>query len=125
MKPNWQKIGDLISSRILIELALVGSFLAFSLNPGSIGDLMRICGAIFLANLFIGKYRVTDLTMGHMVMLTVFLFVLLINLFMPGELVHDRSLSYFLAFPGAVEKLVMLLLLAFLRPVLPRFGSQR
>ena len=102
MKPNWQKIGDLISSRILIELALVGSFLAFSLNPGSIGDLMRICGAIFLANLFIGKYRLTDLTMGHMIMLTVFLFVLLINLFMPGEMVHDRSLSYFLAFPGAV-----------------------
>ena len=102
MTTIWPKIKTLLAHRLLVELALIGSFLAFSLHPGAIGDFMRICGALFLANLFLRQYRLKNLTIGHIIMLGIVLAVVLLNLLMPADKVHDRSLSYFMAFPGIV-----------------------
>ena len=102
MRSLWLKTKPLLVHRLLLEIALIGSFLAFSLHPGAIGDFMRACGAIFLANIIFGQYRIKDLTIGHMIMLAVVVIVLLLNAFMPSDKVHHSSVSYFMAFPGIV-----------------------
>jgi O-antigen ligase len=98
----WRKFIAFFGHRLILELAIIGSFIAFTLNPGSLGDLMRICGAIFLFNVLIGNYRIGDLTKGHLVVLGIFLIMLLINGFMPDEMIHRRSFRYFLTVPGMI-----------------------
>ena len=102
MRGFWRKFKALAGHRLILELAILGSFIALALNPGSLGDIMRICGAIFLFNLLIGNYRIGDITEGHLVVLGIFLIVLLINGFMPDEMIHRRSLRYFLTLPGMI-----------------------
>jgi O-antigen ligase len=98
----WRKIKAFLGHRLILELAIIGSFVALIINPGSIGDIMRICGAIFLFNVLIGTYRIGDVTEGHLVVLGIFLVMLLINYFMPNEMIHRRSLRYFLTLPGMI-----------------------
>ena len=98
----WRKFKALAGHRLILELAILGSFFAMALNPGSLGDIMRICGAIFLFNVLIGNYRIGDITEGHLVVLGIFLIILLINSFMPDEMIHRRSLRYFLTIPGMI-----------------------
>ena len=98
----WRKIKAFLGHRLILELAIIGSFVALIINPGSIGDIMRICGAIFLFNVLIGTYRIGDVTEGHLVVLGIFLVMLLINYFMPNEMIHHRSLRYFLTLPGMI-----------------------
>ncbi len=98
----WRKFKAFFGHRLILELAIIGSFIAFTLNPGSLGDLMRICGAIFLFNVLIGNYRLGDVTKGHLVVLGIFLIMLLINGFMPDEMIHRRSFRYFLTVPGMI-----------------------
>ncbi|MCP4622370.1 MAG: O-antigen ligase family protein [bacterium] len=81
---------------------IVGSFIAFTINPGSLGDLMRICGSIILFNMLIGNYRMGDVTEGHLVFIGIFLIFLIVNGFMPDDMIHGRSYRYFLALPGMV-----------------------
>ena len=96
----WRKFKAFLGHRLILELAILLSFIAFTINPGSLGDIMRICGAIFLFNVLIGNYRIGDVTEGHLVVLGIFLIMLLINAFMPDEMIHPRSFRYFLALPG-------------------------
>ena len=91
MRGFWRKFKALAGHRLILELTILGSFIALALNPGSLGDIMRICGAIFLFNVLIGNYRISDITEGHLVVLGIFLIVLLINGFMPDEMIHRRS----------------------------------
>ena len=98
----WRKFKAFFGHRLILELAIIGSFIAFTINPGSLGDLMRICGAIFLFNVLIGNYRIGDVTEGHLVVLGIFLITLLINGFMPDEMIHRRSFRYFLTIPGMI-----------------------
>lgn len=98
----WHKFKAFLGHRLILEIAIVGSFIAFTINPGSLGDIMRACGAIFLFNVLIGNYRIGDVTEGHLVVLGIFLIMLLINAFMPAEMIHRRSFRYFLAFPGMI-----------------------
>jgi len=98
----WRKFKAFFGHRLILELAMIGSFIALVTNPGSLGDIMRICGAIFLFNVLIGNYRIGDVTEGHLVVLGIFLIMLLINAFMPDEMIHRRSFRYFLAFPGMI-----------------------
>ena len=102
MRGFWRKFKALAGHRLILELTILGSFIALALNPGSLGDIMRICGAIFLFNVLIGNYRISDITEGHLVVLGIFLIVLLINGFMPDEMIHRRSLRYFLTLPGMI-----------------------
>ena len=98
----WRKFKAFFGHRLILELAIIGSFIALAINPGSLGDIMRICGAIFLFNVLIGNYRIGDVTEGHLVVLGIFLIMLLINAFMPDEMIHRRSFRYFLALPGMI-----------------------
>jgi len=98
----WHKFKAFLGHRLILELAIVGSFIAFTINPGSLGDLMRICGVIFLFNMVIGNYRIGDITLAHWVVLGIFLITLLINSFMPDEMIHRRSFRYFLTVPGMI-----------------------
>ena len=98
----WRRFKAFFSHPLLLEVMIVGSFIAFTINPGSLGDLMRICGAIFLFNVLISNYRVGDFTVGHLVFLGIFLIILIINGLMPDDMVHDRSYRYFLALPGMI-----------------------
>jgi O-antigen ligase len=98
----WRKFKAFFGHRVILELAIIGSFMALTINPGSLGDIMRICAAIFLFNVLIGNYRVGDLTEGHLVVFGIFLIVLFINGFMPDEMIHRRSLRYFLTIPGMI-----------------------
>ena len=98
----WRKFKAFLGRRLILELAILGSFIAFTINPGSLGDIMRICGAIFLFNVLIGNYRIGDVTEGHLVVLGIFLIMLLINAFMPDEMIHRRSFRYFLTLPGMI-----------------------
>ena len=52
--------------------------------------------------MLIGTYRIGDATEGHLVVLGIFLIMLLINGSMPDEMIHRRSLRYFLALPGMI-----------------------
>ena len=85
-----------------MEVAVISGFVAFTINPGSLGDIMRICGVIFLFHLFIGNYRIGEVTMGHLAVLGIFLITLLINGLVPDEMIHSRSYRYFLALPGMI-----------------------
>ena len=98
----WQKFKAFIGHRLILQFAIIGPFIAFTISPGSLGDLMRICGAIFLFNVLIGNYRIGDVTEGHLVVLGIFLITLLINGFMPDEMVHGRSFRSFLTLPGMI-----------------------
>jgi O-antigen ligase len=98
----WRKFKAFFGHRLILELAILGSFIAYTINPGSLGDLMRICGTIFLFNVLIGNYRIGDVTEGHLVVLVIFLITLLINGFMPDEMIHRRSFRYFLTIPGMI-----------------------
>ena len=102
MRAVWQKFKAFLGHRLILELAIIGSFIAFTINPGSLGDIMRACGAIFLFNVLIGNYRMGDVTEGHLVVLGIFLTILLLNAFMPAEMIHRRSFRYFLALPGMI-----------------------
>jgi O-antigen ligase len=98
----WHKFKAFLGHRLILEVAIVGSFIAFTINPGSLGDLMRICGVIFLINMVIGNYRMGDITVAHWVVIGIFLITLLINSFMPDEMIHRRSFRYFLTIPGMI-----------------------
>ncbi len=98
----WRKFKAFMGHRLILELAIIGSFIVFTINPGSLGDLMRICGAIFLINVLFGSYRIGDVTEGHLVVLGIFLITLLINAFMPDEMIHRRSFRYFWTLPGMI-----------------------
>ncbi len=87
---------------LILELAVLSSFFGFTIIPGSLGDLMHICGGIFLLNVIAGNYRLKNLTVGHFFALAVFSIILLINLFMPDEMIHRRSVRYFLASPWLI-----------------------
>jgi O-antigen ligase len=102
MRGLWTRFKAFFGHYLILELAIIGSFIAFTLNPGSLGDMMRICGAIFLFNMLIGNYHIGDVTTGHLLFLGIFLIMLLINGFMPDEMIHDRSLRYFLTLPGMI-----------------------
>jgi len=102
MRNIWRKIKKFLGHHLILELALIGAFAAFVVNPGSLGDFMRICGAIFLFNVLIGNYHVGDATAAHLVLLGIFLMLLLINGFMPHQMIHERSFRYFLAVPGMI-----------------------
>jgi len=98
----WQKFKAFFGHRLVLELAIIGSFIAFTINPGSLGDFMRIIGAIFLFNVLIGNYRLNEITEGHLLLLFIFGVMLLINISMPDDMIHRRSQRYFLAVPGVV-----------------------
>lgn len=87
---------------LLLELAVLTSFFGLTLNPGSLGDFMRIGGAIFIFNILIGKYRLKQLTRGHVMFFTTFIFLLAIHFLVPNAAIHHRSVRYFLAFPWLV-----------------------
>ncbi len=87
---------------IALELVVLTSFFGFSLNPGSLGEFMRIGAALFIFNLLIGNYRPRQITVGHIVFLSAFVWLLAIHLLVPDATVHRRSVRYFLAFPGLV-----------------------
>ena len=98
----WRKFMAFWGHRLILELGIIGAFIAFTVNPGSLGDIMRICGAIFLFNVLIGNYRIGDLTEGHLIFLGIFLIMLMMNSIMPDEMIHRRSFRYFLALPGMI-----------------------
>jgi O-antigen ligase len=98
----WRKFKAFFGHRLILELVIIGSFMALAVNPGSLGDMMRICGAIFVFNVLIGNYRIGDVTEGHLVVLGIFLIMLLVNAFMPDEMIHRHSVRYFLALPGMI-----------------------
>ena len=98
----WQKFKDFFGHPLILEITIIGAFIAFTINPGSIGDLMRISGAIFLFNLLINNYRIGQVTVGHLVVLGIFLIMFLVNGIMPDEMIHGRSFRYFLTFPGMI-----------------------
>jgi O-antigen ligase len=98
----WHKFKAFFGHHLILELAILGPFIAFAINPGSLGDLMRVCGAIFLFNVLIGNYRIGDVTEGHLVVLCIFLVILLMSAIMPDEMIHRRSFRYFLTFPGMI-----------------------
>lgn len=87
---------------LLLELAALTSFLGFTLNPGSLGEFMRIAGAIFIFNVLIGNYRLKQLTLGHIIFFAIFMLLLVIHFFVPDATVHRRSVRYFLAFPWLI-----------------------
>ena len=87
---------------LLLELAVLAPFFGLAFNPGSIGDLMRIAGAFFIFNLIIGKYRVKQITTGHIYLLAIFLIILIISYFTQGDMGHRRSLRYYQAFPWLI-----------------------
>jgi len=98
----WQKFKAFFGHRLVLELAIIGSFIAFTINPGSLGDFMRAIGAIFLFSVLVGNYRLNEITEGHLLMLFIFVVMLLINLIMPDDMIHRRSHRYFLAVPGVI-----------------------
>jgi hypothetical protein len=87
---------------LLLELAVLTSFFGFTLNPGSLGEFMRIAGSIFIFNVLIGNYRLKQLTLGHVIFLATFMLLLAIHLLVPDATVHRRSVRYFLAFPWLI-----------------------
>ena len=84
----------------LPELVAILSFLSFSFHPGTLGDLMRLCGGIVLANLIIRNYRLNSPSFLPIYLLLGFLAILGINFLAPSDKIHPRSVSYFIAFPG-------------------------
>lgn len=86
----------------IVGSALMASLLAFCLHPGAMGDTMKAVSALFVLNAAAGGYRFRTATFGHWVVLLIIAAVLLIHLAAPGRMVHDRSLSYLLLFPGVV-----------------------
>jgi hypothetical protein len=52
--------------------------------------------------MLIGNYRLGDVTEGHLVFLGIFLIFLIVNGFMPEEMIHGRSYRYFLTLPGMI-----------------------
>ena len=87
---------------LLLELAVLTSFFGFTLNPGSLGEFMRIAGSIFIFNVLIGNYRLKQLTQGHVIFFAIFMLLLVIHFLVPDATVHRRSVRYFLAFPWLI-----------------------
>src|SRR5210317_2085652 len=87
---------------LLLELAALTSFFGFTLNPGSLGEFMRIAGSIFIFNVLIGNYRLKQLTQGHVIFFAIFMLLLVIHFLVPDATVHRRSVRYFLAFPWLI-----------------------
>ena len=87
---------------LLPEIAVILSFLFFSFHPGTLGDLMRVCGGIVLANLLVRNYRLNSPSVLPIYLLLGFLVVLAVNFLAPSDKIHPRSFRYFLAFPGMV-----------------------
>jgi len=87
---------------LLLELAVLTSFFGFTLNPGSLGEFMRIAGSIFIFNVLIGNYRLKQLTQGHVIFFATFVLLLVIHFLVPDATVHRRSVRYFLAFPWLI-----------------------
>jgi O-antigen ligase len=89
-------------SYLLLELAVLTSFFGFTLNPGALGEFMRIAGSIFIFNVLIGNYRLKQLTQGHIIFFAIFMLLLVIHFLVPDGTVHRRSVRYFLAFPWLI-----------------------
>ena len=70
MQNVLDRLTFILTHHILLVLAVTGSFLAFSIHPGSIGDVMKVCGVLFLINLVTGHYRFSDFTTGHIIQIT-------------------------------------------------------
>ena len=87
---------------LLLELAVLTSFFGFTLNPGALGEFMRIAGSIFFFNVIVGNYRLKQLTQGHIIFFTAFMLLLVIHFLVPDATVHRRSVRYFLAFPWLI-----------------------
>ena len=87
---------------LLLELAVLTSFFGFTVNPGSLGEFMRIAGSIFLFNVLTGNYRLKQLTQGHIIFFSAFMLLLVIHFLVPDATVHRRSVRYFLAFPWLI-----------------------
>ena len=87
---------------LLLEMVVLTSFFGFTLNPGALGEFMRIAGSIFIFNVLIGNYRLRQLTLGHVILLTTFMLLLVIHFLVPDATVHRRSVRYFLAFPWLI-----------------------
>jgi len=102
MRNILDRLTFILTHHILLIFAITGSFLSFSLHPGSIGDFMKGCGILFLINLITGHYRFSDFNKGHIIFFAVFLLVLGINFTVPLEMVHKRSFQNFLYVPGMV-----------------------
>jgi O-antigen ligase len=81
---------------------LVGSGIAFTAAPGSLGDFMAVAGALFAVNVLFGAYRLRNLTAGHVAALGVVAVMVLISMSLPGARVHERSLRYLLLTPGMI-----------------------
>ena len=98
----WNRIKIVCGHHLTLEIAVIGVFLSFSLNQGSIGDFMKACTVLFIFDFFTGNYNYKNLSRGHLTFLIVILLMLLLNFTVPGLSVHKRSLSYFLYFAGVV-----------------------
>jgi len=103
MRRTIEQIKSVGGHYMLLETAVLISFFGLALNPGSLGDLMRIGGAIFLFNLIIGNYKLKQLTTGHLFFLIIFVTILIISYFMQtADMAHRRSLRYYQALPWMV-----------------------
>jgi len=98
----WNRIKIVCGHHLPLEITIIGIFLSFSLNQGSIGDFMKACTVLFIFDFFTGNYNYKNLSRGHLTFLIVILFMLLLNFTVPGLSVHKRSLCYFLYFAGVV-----------------------
>lgn len=105
------KLSGGLGHYLLPEIAVIFSFLSYAFHPGSIGDLMRICGGIVLANLIIRNYRLNSPSLLPIYLILGFLIIWSVNLFAPADMVHHRSFRYFLAFPGMVLAVYYLILI--------------
>ena len=100
MKQLIRKAKSAIGHPYLLEGAIISTFLGFAFYPGALKDMMRGCGLLFLLNLMFMNYRKSHFNPAVIAMISAFLLLLLINFAVPGDFVHTRSLSYFMAFPG-------------------------
>ena len=93
-------ISAFLNHWLLPEAAVMITFFSYSFHPGTIGDLMRICGGIVLANLIARNYRLSFPSSLPIFLILGFSIILVINFFAPAKNIHHRSFRYFLAFPG-------------------------
>ena len=94
------KVFGYLGHYLLPEIAVIISFLFFSFHPGTLGDLMRVCGGIVLANLLVRNYRLNFPSVLPIYLILGFLVILALNFLAPSDKIHPRSFRYFLAFPG-------------------------
>jgi O-antigen ligase len=100
MRQHFSKAAAAIGHPLIFEAAVVVSFTLFSIYPGALLEVMRACSLVFIINLLIGNYRLSDFNKAAVLMVSGMIIMLLANVTAPDEVVHSRSLSYFIALPG-------------------------